>query len=223
MRGMFGVHQPRIEAIRRVLETLRPAQIVDIGCNDGSLAEYVTQGLPGTKVIGLDGADTALKDARDVGLECYNWNIESEPCPLAAETADCVLAGEIIEHLVDTRAFMAEIHRILEPGGHVIITTPNLTFWLNRYLLLRGRIPVSYCGTAVDFAASPTVNPLHIRINAWNEWAAFVVNCGFTIVSLLGCESPLYVEPKWRWIDRWLCRYPSLTGHIIIVAQKSQP
>ena len=45
-----------------------------------------------------------------------------------ASSFDVVFAGEVIEHIVDDRAFLRQIHRISRPGGLVALTTSNLSF-----------------------------------------------------------------------------------------------
>ena len=62
--------------------------------------------------------------------------------PISNACLDAVFAGEIIEHLVDTDSFIAEIARVLRPGGHAVITTPNLASFENRLRLLAGIYPI---------------------------------------------------------------------------------
>ena len=62
--------------------------------------------------------------------------------PISNACLDAVFAGEIIEHLVDTDSFIAEIARVLRPGGHTVITTPNLASFENRLRLLAGIYPL---------------------------------------------------------------------------------
>ncbi len=56
------------------------------------------------------------------------FNLESETFPYADESFDFVIFAEIIEHLLnDPCKVLREIHRILRPGGQLILTTPNAT------------------------------------------------------------------------------------------------
>jgi SAM-dependent methyltransferase len=48
----------------------------------------------------------------------------------------------VIEHLVDTDGFIQELRRCLKPGGHLIVTTPNLASFENRIRILLGFYPV---------------------------------------------------------------------------------
>jgi len=68
------------------------------------------------------------------------FNIELAPFPYQAGEFEMVLCCEILEHLVmDPSHMLHEIHRVLKPGGYLVITTPNLISLENMLLLLRGQ------------------------------------------------------------------------------------
>ncbi len=46
------------------------------------------------------------------------------PLPLGDGEMDVVWAGDVIEHVVDTSAWLSEVRRVLRPGGRLLITTP---------------------------------------------------------------------------------------------------
>ena len=67
-------------------------------------------------------------------------NVERNVFPLADGVYDLVLCCEILEHLLINPSHMLyEAHRVLRPGGYLLITTPNVTQWGNVFSLLRGR------------------------------------------------------------------------------------
>lgn len=136
-------HLPRFaETTRRVLTRVpltAPARILDIG------AHWLHQSVPyarmGHAVTALDGEATFSKDevraaAHAYGIELLvDDNIEQLTAlrTIAADTFDLVLFTEIIEHLTFNPIEMwREIHRVMKPGAHLVITTPN-------YYALRGR------------------------------------------------------------------------------------
>ena len=79
--------------------------------------------------------------------------------PISNACLDAVFAGEIIEHLVDTDSFIAEIARVLRPGGHTVITTPNLASFENRLRLLAGIYPISGGSSRRRRGARPGIHP----------------------------------------------------------------
>lgn len=67
------------------------------------------------------------------------FDVEIERFPYPDNEFDIVLLCEVIEHLALDPAFvLAEAHRVLKPGGHIIVTTPNLLRWENFWAILVG-------------------------------------------------------------------------------------
>lgn len=54
------------------------------------------------------------------------------PLPFRDASFDWVISFQVIEHIRDDRAFVAEIHRVLRPGGRFLVTTPNAPMSLTR-------------------------------------------------------------------------------------------
>lgn len=57
---------------------------------------------------------------------------EVPPLPFRDASFDWVISFQVIEHIRDDRAFVAEIHRVLRPGGRFLVTTPNAPMSLTR-------------------------------------------------------------------------------------------
>ncbi len=59
--------------------------------------------------------------------------------------ADAALAGatlvEVIEHIIQAESLLAELHRVIRPGGWLILTTPNVVHWTYRVRALTGHPP----------------------------------------------------------------------------------
>lgn len=71
--------------------------------------------------------DFRTHEPKSEQLEYCHFSVESEPFPLPAGEFDAVLFCEIIEHLqIDPVAVLTEIHRVLKPGGVLVLTTPNV-------------------------------------------------------------------------------------------------
>jgi 2-polyprenyl-6-hydroxyphenyl methylase/3-demethylubiquinone-9 3-methyltransferase len=95
--------------------------LVDVGCGGGLLAGHVT----GYRHVGVDVTVSALHAARRHGL--VPVRADAGRLPLADESAAVVVAGEILEHVHDVPAVVAEVCRVLRPGGLVVIDTINDT------------------------------------------------------------------------------------------------
>jgi SAM-dependent methyltransferase len=69
-----------------------------------------------------------------------HFNLEQDPFPYQDGSLDAVIFSEILEHLVlSADRPLAEIHRVLRPGGYVIVTTPNAARLGSLILLFKGR------------------------------------------------------------------------------------
>jgi SAM-dependent methyltransferase len=70
------------------------------------------------------------------------FNLETEPAPYPDASFDGVILTEVLEHFAfDPMACMAELNRIVKPGGFLFLTTPNLASWVALYHLLHHETP----------------------------------------------------------------------------------
>lgn len=107
------------------------AVLVDIGCGGGLLAPHLMG--KGYTHIGVDMTFSALRAARAHGVTVVQGDATALPVP--DEIADVVVAGEVLEHVSDLGATVAEACRALKPGGTVVIDTIAST-WLARLLVV---------------------------------------------------------------------------------------
>jgi SAM-dependent methyltransferase len=112
-------------------------RVLDLGCRSGALTKHF---LEGNSVVGLDVDASALEKAAALGIEPVQANVE-EPLPFDEATFDAVVAGELFEHLQFPDALVAEIRRVLRPGGTLVGSVPNAFRMQSRLRFLRGRPP----------------------------------------------------------------------------------
>jgi 2-polyprenyl-3-methyl-5-hydroxy-6-metoxy-1,4-benzoquinol methylase len=136
-----------------VLRDRPVGRVLDVGCYDG---QFITRVLSAEQITGIDVSADALRAANSRGLSCVRAQAETA-LPFKADNFATVVAAEVIEHVFDTQAFVDECARVLEPGGWLAITTPNLVALSGRAQLLLGRSPHN-----VEFDASPGTSG-HVR------------------------------------------------------------
>ncbi|MER7012627.1 methyltransferase domain-containing protein [Saccharopolyspora sp. NPDC000359] len=120
-RGVFAMLH-WLAAARAALVPTAPrtdAVLVDLGCGAGLLAPHVVD--KGYQHIGVDRSESALRQAAAHGVLPLVGDVQA--VPLAADSADCVVAGQVLEHVADLRAAVAEACRILRPGGLLVLDT----------------------------------------------------------------------------------------------------
>src|SRR5262245_33574242 len=114
------------------------AVLLDVACGGGLRAPYVAA--LGYRHIGLDLSAPSLAVARGHGV--LPVRADARRLPFADGSADVVVAGECLEHVPDLPRVIAEVCRVLRPGGTLIADTIADT-WLARLITvtLAERLP----------------------------------------------------------------------------------
>ena len=97
----------------------RGSVLVDLACGGGLMAPYVAA--KGYRHLGVDTSPSALGTAVAHGLLGVRGDVAAVPLPDACAAVVC--AGEILEHVENLEGTVAEICRLLAPGGVVMIDT----------------------------------------------------------------------------------------------------
>jgi SAM-dependent methyltransferase len=74
-------------------------------------------------------------------VHIFQNNLEVDGLPFNDEEFDTVSMVAVIEHLIEPIGALREIHRVLKPGGHLIVDTPNIAKWTRRLKLMLGYFP----------------------------------------------------------------------------------
>jgi 2-polyprenyl-6-hydroxyphenyl methylase/3-demethylubiquinone-9 3-methyltransferase len=107
-------------------------RVLDVGCGEGVFAAELARA--GAQVVGIDAAEEPLRRARARHPELDLRLVDGEgEWPLPDAGFDVVWAGEVIEHVADTAAWLSEVRRVLRSGGALLLSTPAL----GRLTLLR--------------------------------------------------------------------------------------
>lgn len=103
----------------RFLEAAAPrirGVVYDLGCGEMPFREWISD--QGCRYIGVDWSETPHKLKAEIVADL------SEPLPIDDEQADTLISWSVMEHLREPQRFLLEAHRILKPGGHLIIQVP---------------------------------------------------------------------------------------------------
>jgi ubiquinone/menaquinone biosynthesis C-methylase UbiE len=123
-------------------------RVLEIACGRGGFACWLaSQSERPTEIVAADFSATAVQKGRafavERGLSGITWQT-GDIQDIAHDDAsfDTVISCETIEHVPDPRRALAELARVLKPGGRLLLTTPNYlgTMGLYRgYMRLTGR------------------------------------------------------------------------------------
>ena len=111
---------------------------LDVGCGDGGTSGGWLHEHAGS-YLGVDISESAIEMASARGLDARLID-DAGDLPFPDGSFDLAICTEVLEHLFAPQRALAEIRRVLRPGGRVIVTVPNLAHWRNRLdLALFGR------------------------------------------------------------------------------------
>lgn len=116
---------PYLEYVRRLVE---PAgkRLLDIGCGHGWLSAMAAAA--GAEYTGVDTDAAILAGARGLYPGARFVEAAAERLPFAEGSFDIILGVDVVEHIPDLARAFAEFHRVLAPGGVVVLFGPNF-FW----------------------------------------------------------------------------------------------
>ncbi|SER21425.1 class I SAM-dependent methyltransferase [Arthrobacter sp. OV608] len=148
-----------VHAVGDRLRLMPGEECVDIGCGYGSTARQLALtrrvSVTGLTLSGEQARYAAAHPVPGVDIHLLDWLVNG----LSDASADAAWAIESSEHMVDKQAFFAEAHRVLAPGGRLVVCAwlaeTGATGWKVRHLLepicREGRLPSM--GTREDYEA----------------------------------------------------------------------
>lgn len=115
---------PYFDAIAKELViNFKPSLVLDIGCSDGLLLSSFLKF--GVKGCGVDISKESVSYApREIKSNIILLDIEKEYLPFKDDTFDLITILEVLEHLHDHENILSEMHRVLKPGGLVLMSSP---------------------------------------------------------------------------------------------------
>lgn len=113
--------------------------VVDVGCGDGALGMLYKERNPRARVIGIERDPDAARLAATRLDHVVCTDVEVNPMAIAAAGApDCIVYGDVLEHLRDPWGLLKAHAAALAPGGQIVASIPNLEHWSFAARLLRG-------------------------------------------------------------------------------------
>jgi|SRR5581483_8403477 len=119
----------------------RRGGLLDIGCGMGALTVHIGSRLGSTELTGVDLDPERLKAAAARGIRPLLLDLNVDPLPLASGTKRVVTCFGVLAYLNLYDNVLAESARVLEDGGWLLLSMPNLASYANRLALLLGYQP----------------------------------------------------------------------------------
>ena len=142
-------HQAEVIAIRRLLDGRRFGRAVDVGGGYGRLSVVLSEFASKVTLVDSSSQQLELADAFLAGHPRIGKRLmDAAQLDFADESVDLVAMVRVLHHLPDPTAELAEIHRILRPGGSAVVEVANMAHALNRIRHVARREPLPL--TALD-------------------------------------------------------------------------
>ena len=136
-----------------------------------------------------------------------HFDAEKDPFPYPDGYFSTVLCGELIEHLFeDPMHLMSEVNRILKPGGHLVLTTPNIAALRGISAILLGYHP-GFFHAYIRPSESGEVDARHNREYTAGEIQRLLETSGFEVARLETGEFRDEPHPEFGWVNHLLKQY----------------
>ncbi|MEW6108491.1 MAG: class I SAM-dependent methyltransferase [Nitrospirota bacterium] len=138
IRADLGLHQQIAERVQQLLP--KGSSILDLGAGQGALSARLGDLGYTVTAVDIDPEDFKCKGIQFIQVN-FNDNraIESFKDKYQG-TFDLVIGVEVIEHVENPWEYVRLLKALAKTGGHILISTPNVTSWLSRiHFLLKGK------------------------------------------------------------------------------------
>jgi 2-polyprenyl-3-methyl-5-hydroxy-6-metoxy-1,4-benzoquinol methylase len=210
----------RLGKIIDIVSDLKPKNLLDIGCGNGYLLDQINErnkdaSLWGVDVYDIDGKKKWKYKKADI----------TNPLPFKANTFDCLVLGEVIEHVPDPDFLLKECYRVLNKKGTLIISTPNLVSWANRLLVLCGVQPI-FTETSTEVNLGRYFKALgqgektqgHLKIFTHKSLEELLKREKFKVKEMYGV--PFFFPFPLSLLDKFFTNFVSLSSGLLYVCKK---
>ncbi len=146
--------------------------LLDLGCDDGCWTKTIADQLGAKEVYGVEVVTEQAKKAELQGIKVYQVSLQ-DTLPFPDNSVDVIHANQVIEHLGEIDLFVAEIYRVLKPGGYAIISTENGSSWHNIFAAIMGWQIFSLTNVSSRIAGLGNPLALHRGVCFTDSWNKF--------------------------------------------------
>ncbi len=169
-------------------------RVLEIGCSTGYMSQLMAERnciVTGVEVdtAAANRARTYCKEVHVVDLNSSDWIKD-----LAERTFDVVLLGDVLEHLADPGSALVQIREVVNEGGSLVISLPNVVHWITRLRILLGQF---------DYASWGTLDHTHLRFFTLKTARALIESAGYRIIRFhpaFGGRMSGYARPLWQFL-----------------------
>lgn len=163
--------------------------VLEVGCGAGDFSIHLAK--EGANVVGADFSSTAVELAAAKAIaqkSSAQFQVaDAQRLPFADATFDMLVSCECLEHVPVPRVALAEMFRVLKPGGRLVLTTENysngmLIYWLMAWMQRK------------PFNSGAGVQPIEHFFLFW-QVIAMMKRVGFTLRRMTGAHYVFFAIP----------------------------
>ena len=192
-------------------------RFLDLGCGEGHITNAIHRRFTDAEAFGFDYSLAAIQTARRL-YGCIKFAVaDAYSIPYPPVTMDATVMNNLWEHVPDPMRLLAQVHRILKPGGYVVLSTPSRYRFENMVRAFYGK-PVSFMSRhhVTEYTVGQVIEQLRFG--------------GFEIVKVQSHSIEMAgASRKWRIakaaLNRWLRltgSHHNLEGTIFYLARKNE-
>ena len=182
----------------------RGARLLEVGSGMGHLVADLEDSF---QTYGIDINHWAVDRSKDVVQNTQLQTASAQELPFKDNSFNVVIIKHIVEHLPDPQKAIREIGRVTEPGGTLILATPNLDSLLKPW---KGERWIGY------------QDPTHISLKRPAEWLSLIKGAGFDLLKVF--SDGFWDVPYVRFIPRQIQKlffgslggFQAITGFIFL-------
>ncbi|MFC3803159.1 class I SAM-dependent methyltransferase [Cohnella sp. GCM10012308] len=164
--GYYGGANPHL--FKHVQDDWR--EVLDVGCSEGGLGALIKD--KGIRVSGIEAYPEAANVAREKLDHVLSGDIASLELPYDAGQFDCIVFGDVLEHLVDPWAVLRKVKPYLNARGAILASLPNLAHISVIGPLLAG---------SFSYEDRGLLDKTHLRFFTIGEIVRMFVECGYAV------------------------------------------
>lgn len=145
-------------------------RILDVGCAEGKLGSALKRQTSDRIVYGVEYVEAAAIKAADKLDKVFNVNVEVENLPIESNSLDCIIYGDVLEHLIDPEAVLYNHRRLLRMDGIILCSIPNIQHHSIITSLIRGDF---------QYTAQGLLDRTHLRFFTASTFIKLLLDSGF--------------------------------------------
>ncbi|WP_205305010.1 bifunctional glycosyltransferase/class I SAM-dependent methyltransferase [Nocardioides sp. 616] len=158
----------------------KPGRVLDVGCSDGKFAALVRA--HGHHVTGVDLVQhEGVSERVDAFIQA---DLNAGLPPETGDGYDLIVAGDVLEHVIDPESLLSDLRDRLSEGGEVLISIPNFGHWYPRGRTAVGRF---------DYDQRGPLDQGHVRFFTRRSFGRLIEACDMKVNEMRAVGSPIDV------------------------------